>query len=375
MGTHFNLSIDGSPQGVTHMDSTNGDIGLLKFTGPSGAEATVVVTGATNDGNNLSENLAIRTYLDSKLSRGNRIDTNLMDGVCAGEGCGIRNSVEKCYFRMTIEEPVAGLAIIDSGDGRLLEGDITENRPKIISRSEDGTELYYRFEKVVVVDGGEYSYDVRLSAAPQGDVTVAVSSSDTTKATITTGASLTFDSTNWSMPQTVTVSAVDDSTDSSDTPLTITHSVSGTESYASIVDVTYPLTLVDDDPTNVTMTGAGVRTSASGTEISSVMLEGDSTRVDRSLTISLGRALEADEYVRVPLYLEASGHRQNPDVECDLQEFWNSLDPQPDYAACYVVSSIRGPRYSANVSWPVHLNDFEMNATGGGVTAAADLVA
>ena len=177
------------------------------------------------------------------------------------------------------------------------------------------------------------------------------------------------------MPQTVTVSAVYDSTDSSDTPLTITHSVGGTESYASIVDVTYPLTLVDDDPTNVTMTGAGVRTSASGTEISNVMVEGDSTRVDRSLTISLGHALEADEYVRVPLYLEASGHRQNPDVECDLQEFWNSLDPRPDYAACYAVSSIRGPRYSANLSWPVHLNDFEMNATGGGVTAAAVLAA
>ena len=371
LGTHFTLSLDGSPTGVTYADSTDGKIGLLKFTGPSAAEATVVVTGATNDGNNLSENLAIRTYLDSKLSRGNRIDTNLGDGVCAGEGCGIRNSVERRYFRMTIEEAVAGLAIIDSGDGRLLEGDITENRPKIISRSEDGTELYYTLEKVVVVDGGEYSYDVRLSAAPTGNVTIAVSSSDTNKATITTGASLTFTASNWSMPQTVTVSAVDDSTDSSDTPLTITHAVTGPGPYASIVDVTYPLTLVDDDPTNVTMTGAGVRTSASGTEISNVMVEGDPTRVDRSLTISLDRALEADEYVRVPLYLEATGHRQNPDVECDLEEFWNSLDPKPDYAACYVVSSVRGPRYSANLSWPVHLNDFEMNATGTGVTVEA----
>ena len=224
MGTHFNLSIDGSPQGVTYMDSTNGDIGLLKFTGPSGAEATVVVTGATNDGNSGLENLAIRTYLDSKLTRGNRIDTNLMDGVCAGEGCGIRNSVEKCYFRMTIEEAVAGLATVDSGDQRLQEGNITENVPVIDRR--DGDVLHYHFEQVVVVDGGEYSYDVRLSAAPAGNVTIAVSSSDTNKATITTGASLTFTSANWSMPQTVTVSAVYDSTDSSDTPLTITHSVS-----------------------------------------------------------------------------------------------------------------------------------------------------
>ena len=163
LGTHFNLSIDGSPQGVTYMDSTNGDIGLLKFTGPSGAEATVVVTGATNDGNNLSENLAIRTYLDSKLTRGSRIDTNLMDGVCADEGCGIRNSVEKHYFRMIIEEAVGGLAIVDSGDQRLLEGNISENVSVIDRR--DGDVLHYHFEQVVVVLSGEYSYDVRLSSA------------------------------------------------------------------------------------------------------------------------------------------------------------------------------------------------------------------
>ena len=320
LGTHFTLSLDGSPTGVTYTDSTDGTIGLLKFTGPSAAEATVVVTGAANDGNNVSENLAIRTYLDSKLSRGNRIDTSLPDGVCAGEGCGIRTSVERRYFRMTIEEAVAGVAIIDGGNQRLLEGDITENRPKIISRSEDGTELRYEFEKVVVVDGGEYSYDVRLSAAPTGNVTIAVSSSDTNKATITTGASLTFTASNWMDPQTVTVSAVDDSTDSSDTPLTITHAVTGTGNYASISNVTYPLRLVDDDPTNVTMTGAGVRTSSSGTEISNVMVEGDPTRVDRSLTISLSRALAADEYVRVPLYLDATGHTMldGSGEECDL---------------------------------------------------------
>ena len=91
-----------------------------------------------------------------------------------------------------------------------------------------------------------------------------MSSSDTNKATITTGASLTFTSSNWMDPQTVTVKAVDDSTDSTDTPITITHDVTGTGNYASITDVTYELTLVDDDPTTVTMSGTGVRTSESG---------------------------------------------------------------------------------------------------------------
>ena len=48
LGTHFTLSLDGSPTGVTYTDSTDrtGKIGLVRFTGPSAAEATVVVTGA-----------------------------------------------------------------------------------------------------------------------------------------------------------------------------------------------------------------------------------------------------------------------------------------------------------------------------------------
>ena len=367
-GTHFTLSIDGNPMGVTYADAPDGTKGWLRFAGPSAAEATMVVTPVADDGDNVSEKVMIHTYRDSTYVRNNRIPTNLDGGVCAGEGCTIA-MFEKRVFRMTIDEAQAGLTIIDSGNQRLLEDDITENVPVIDRRGG-----YHLEEKTI--DGGEYSYDVRLSAAPASDVTIAVSSSDTTKATITTGASLTFTSTNWSMPQTVTVSAADDSDDSSDTPLTITHAITGTGSYASINNITYPLTLVDNDATTVTMTGTGVRTSELGTEISNVMVEGDPTRVDRSLTISLGRTLEAGEYVRVPLYLEADGHTMldGSGEECDLSRdstWTDGIENLPDWGGCAIVDSIRGPRYSANVAWPPHHNDFAMAATGTGVTVEA----
>ena len=372
LGTHFRLSLDGSPQGVVYADSADGATGELTFTGPSAAEATVVVTAATDDGDTATNNLVVRTYPTSELWKGNHITTNLAGGVCSGDGCGPGRLAERLY-RITLNEAQAGLAVIDNGGGRLLEGDIVENVPAVDSRSEGSRVVYTIKEKVVTV-GGDYSYEVRLSAAPTSNVTVAVSSSDTTKATITTDASLTFTPSNWTVPQTVTVTAVDNQADAADIGLTITHAVTGAGDYASIGDVSHPLTLVDDDPTEVTMAGAGVRTSDSGTEISEVMVEGDATRVDRSLTISLGRALEADEWVRVPLYLEADGHRQNPDVECDLTlQDWTdiALERWADYVACDVVSSVRGPRYSANVAWPVHHNDFEMAATGTGVSVEA----
>ena len=371
LGTHFTLSLDGSPQGVAYADSADGETGELVFTGPSAAEATVVVTAATDDGDTVSNNLVVRTYPTSEPWKGNHITTNLAGGVCSGDGCGPGRLAERLY-RITLNEARAGLAVIDNGGGRLLEDDIVENVPVVDSTQ--GSEVFYRIEERVVTEGGAYSYEVRLSAAPTSNVTVAVSSSDTTKATITTGSSLTFTQSNWAMPQTVTVTAVDNNADSADIGLTITHAVTGAGNYASIGDVIHPLTLVDDDPTEVTMAGAGMRTSDSGTEISEVMVEGDATRVDRSLTISLGRALTAGEWVRVPLYLEATGHRNNPDAECDLTlQDWTdiALERWADYVACDVVSSVRGPRYSANVAWPVHHNDFQMAAVGTGVSVEA----
>ncbi len=374
LGTHFTLSLDGSPQGVVYADSADGETGELRFTGPSAAEVTVVVTAAVDDGDTASNGLVVRTYPTSEPWKGNHITTNLAGGVCSGDGCGPGRLAERLY-RITLGEAQAGLAVIDNKGGRLLEGDIVENVPVIVRADPDG-QVHYEIEKDVVTEGGDYSYEVRLSAAPASNVTVTPTSSDTTKASVS--GALTFTSSNWSTPQTVTVTAVDNSADSADIGLTITHAVTGSGSYASIPSVSHPLTLVDDDPTAVSMVGAGVRTSASGTEISEVMVEGDPTRVDRSLTISLGRPLAAGEWVRVPLYLEATGHRTNPDEECNLklQEWWDEIEDDPDrnrpaYVVCDVVSSVRGPRYSANVAWPVHHNDFVMAVVGTGVSVEA----
>jgi subtilisin-like proprotein convertase family protein len=53
------------------------------------------------------------------------------------------------------------------------------------------------------------SFTVRLNSAPTANVTIGISSSDTTEGTVSVG-SLTFTSANWSVPQTVTVTGVND---------------------------------------------------------------------------------------------------------------------------------------------------------------------
>jgi len=59
---------------------------------------------------------------------------------------------------------------------------------------------------------GSDSFTIRLNSEPTGDVSIGLSSSDTTEGTIST-ASLTFTAGNWNVPQTVTVTGVNDDVD------------------------------------------------------------------------------------------------------------------------------------------------------------------
>src|SRR5690606_7057993 len=68
--------------------------------------------------------------------------------------------------------------------------------------------------------GGTASFTVVLDTQPNADVVIGLSSSDTTEGTVAP-ASLTFTAANWSTPQTVTVTGVDDAIDDGNVAYTI----------------------------------------------------------------------------------------------------------------------------------------------------------
>ncbi|MCY4284104.1 MAG: hypothetical protein OXC65_02050, partial [Thiotrichales bacterium] len=99
----------------------------------------------------------------------------------------------------------------------------------------------------------EETYTVVLDSEPAaGTVTVAVTSGDTTAATVSPP-SLTFNTTNWNAAQTVTVTGVDDDTDNTDDKRTasVTHAVSTTgdgNDYAALASADpVTVTVTDDD--------------------------------------------------------------------------------------------------------------------------------
>jgi hypothetical protein len=102
--------------------------------------------------------------------------------------------------------------------------------------------------------GGTATFTVKLSSQPTANVTIGVSSSDTTEGTVSPSL-LTFTSANWNANQTVTVTGVNDSLDDGDQSYTVVlaSANSSDSSYSGLNPNDVSVTNTDLAPTAVTI--------------------------------------------------------------------------------------------------------------------------
>ncbi len=115
--------------------------------------------------------------------------------------------------------------------------------------------------------GGTASFTVALNSQPTGTVTIPVSSTDTLEGTVST-ALLTFNATNWSSPQTVTITGKDDAVADGNRPYKITLGAAGgtdTSGYLGLNPADVDLTNTDNDSAGITVTPtSGLSTTEAG---------------------------------------------------------------------------------------------------------------
>jgi hypothetical protein len=97
------------------------------------------------------------------------------------------------------------------------------------------------------------TFSVALTEPPSGDVTIGVSSSDTTEGTVST-AQLTFTTTNWMDAQVVTVTGVDDLVDDGDTAYTVVLATAVGGGYDGIEPTDVTTINTDNDTAGITVT-------------------------------------------------------------------------------------------------------------------------
>ncbi|MFH1021960.1 MAG: choice-of-anchor Q domain-containing protein [Planctomycetota bacterium] len=128
--------------------------------------------------------------------------------------------------------------------------------------------------------GGTDTFDVVLDCQPTADVSIALTSSDLMEGTVSPP-SLLFTSANWSTPQTVTVTGVNDAVDDGDIGFTIVTAAatSADPAYNALAVADVSVTNTDDDAAGITVnpTSGIVTTEAGGTDTFDVVLDSQPT--------------------------------------------------------------------------------------------------
>ncbi|MCA9176491.1 MAG: hypothetical protein KDB14_18515, partial [Planctomycetales bacterium] len=145
--------------------------------------------------------------------------------------------------------------------------------------------------------GTNDTFTVVLNAAPLTDVVIDVSSGDTGEATVAP-VQLTFTSTNWNTPQTVTVTGVDDPSVDGDQTTTVTVSINDALSdnaFDPVADQTVTVTTIDNDTAGFTIVESGGSTSVneSGTTDTFTVVLNAAPLTDVVIDVSSGDAGEA----------------------------------------------------------------------------------
>ncbi len=157
------------------------------------------------------------------------------------------NSDGVAYLQNGIDDPASNHGFVFDVPGKsgrrrcyLREWDVPEQRPKLTLYQSIPAVLTSTSE-LSVDEGGTDSFTVSLALQPEATVTVSVSrASGDADITVQSGASLTFTTTNWETPQTVTLAAAQDD-DWIDDSATILCSALG------LVDATVSVTGLDDE--------------------------------------------------------------------------------------------------------------------------------
>lgn len=215
----------------------------------------------------------------------------------------------------SIDGPQSTVIEIAVVDGQSDDNfDLLGSRSVRILTIDDESAGFTLWTTAVAVDesGTSDTFTAVLNSAPSSDVVLAIVSADTGEATVSPSA-ITFTPTDWSMPQVVTVSGVDDTTADGEqsTAVSINVSASSDETFLGLPAQTVTVATADNDPaesetnsprvTSETVPSITVETStgtiSEGDQITFTFSAQPVPSEDLIVDFSLGGELSADEDV------------------------------------------------------------------------------
>ncbi|QRN94364.1 PQQ-dependent sugar dehydrogenase [Archangium violaceum] len=271
-GTHYVASVPNDPNATTFTVAQPG----LPNASSGGGTATTQVLGSSITGG---------TFYDATLFppefRGNYFFGDYSSGQVTRATLAADNSVE------TVAEWGTGFAShVDMAvgpDGALYTLGYTDGIVRRITPSELGQKLVVSGLNPRVVEGGRTVFTVRLAEAPSAPVTVQVTRAmgGSDDLSIASDATLTFSSTDWSVPRVVTIAAASDAdTDADTATFTVTS--------AGLADEAVVVTAIDNNEPRLVLSSTQVVIPENGTATFDVSL---SKRPTGNVTVTVARTL------------------------------------------------------------------------------------
>ena len=195
------------------------------------------------------------------------------------DNCGVTKLTYAYSGATTLAAQSSGINLLDSDDFNVGTTTVTytayddANNPEtctftVTINAQDGAIIASKSSIETTEDLGSDNFTVKLGSAPTGTVVIAVSSDDTTEGT-TSDSQVTFNSSNWDTPQTVTVKGVNDDVDDDDISYHInlaidqasTDDLSGYENASSVV---IDAVNIDNDEAGITVSSISRHTNEAG---------------------------------------------------------------------------------------------------------------
>ena len=240
-----------SQESLSVLEGESGSYTVVLNTQPTG---TVTITAGSSD-------TTVATVMPSSLT----FTTTNWNTVQTVRVSSVENDVASEDQTITVSHGISG-----GGYGSISVADVT-----ITVNDDDTPGVSVWQESLSILEGEGGSYRVVLDTLPSGPVTVTASSGDRAVATVTPS-SLTFTTSDWNTPKTVTVSSVkDDDVASGDERVSISHTVSGYGDVSSANAVT--VTVSDDDTAGVSISPTSLSMTEGETGTYTVVLESEPT--------------------------------------------------------------------------------------------------
>jgi autotransporter-associated beta strand protein len=275
--------VSGTTFQISYTGGDGNDVVLTALTGPSNLAPTDIALTPTTIAENSGPNATVGTFTTTDPDTGDTFTYTLVTGAGSNDNAAFNISGNTLRATNSLDfesQPTYSIRVRSTDAGGLFFEEAFTINVTDVNEAVAGITVTPATGLTTTEAGGTATFTIVLNTQPTADVTIPLSSSDTTEGTVSP-ASVTFTTANWNVPQTVTITGVNDAiVDGAIAYNVVTGTATSTDpAYTGINAADVAVSNTDNDAVGVTVapTTGLTTTEAGGTATFTIVLNSQPT--------------------------------------------------------------------------------------------------